>query len=61
LSILVNEQSSRRVMKYADQIIVLREGVVQLRGIPSALATSDLHDAYFGAGTFERDTTEERV
>jgi branched-chain amino acid transport system ATP-binding protein len=56
MSILVNEQSSRRVMKYADQIIVLREGVVQLRGKPSDLADGKaLHDAYFGAGTFDRD------
>jgi branched-chain amino acid transport system ATP-binding protein len=56
LSILVNEQSSRRVMQYADQIIVLREGVVQVRGTPSELANgTTLHDAYFGAGTFERD------
>ena len=61
LSILVNEQSSRRVMKYADQIIVLREGLVQLRGVPSTLATSDLHDAYFGAGTFDRDNAGDRM
>lgn len=61
LSILVNEQSSRRVMKYADQIIVLREGLVQLRGAPSVLATSELHDAYFGAGTFDNENTVERA
>jgi len=53
LSILVNEQSSRRVMKYADEIIVLREGMVQLRGAPASLAAENLHDAYFGAGTFD--------
>ena len=53
LSILVNEQSSRRVMKYADEIIVLREGMVQLRGAPATFAAETLHDAYFGAGTFD--------
>ncbi len=56
LSLLVNEQSSRRVMKYADEIIVLREGAVQLRGEPSALGAETLHDAYFGAGTFDHDS-----
>lgn len=58
LSILVNEQSSRRVMKYADQIMVLRDGVIQLSGTPSTLTASALHDAYFGAGTFESGKAE---
>lgn len=56
LSILVNEQSSRRVMQFADQIIVLREGTIQLRGQPKDLQHGHaMHDAYFGAGTFDRE------
>jgi branched-chain amino acid transport system ATP-binding protein len=62
LSILVNEQSSRRVMQFANQIVVLRDGVVQLTGKPRDLLHGhELHDAYFGAGTFDREagnTTE---
>lgn len=58
LSILVNEQSSRRVMRYADEIMVLRDGIVQIRGTPSTLTASALHDAYFGAGTFESGKAE---
>lgn len=55
LSILVNEQSSRRVMQFADRIMVLRDGVVQLSGRPQDLGQGHaLHDAYFGAGTFDR-------
>jgi len=57
LSILVNEQSSRRVMQFSDEIIVLREGAVQLRGRPKDLLQGHaLHDAYFGSGTFYRDS-----
>ncbi|WP_245513646.1 MULTISPECIES: ABC transporter ATP-binding protein [unclassified Mesorhizobium] len=59
VSILVNEQSSRRVMNFVDEIIVLRDGRVQLKGRPSDLAKSHaLHDAYFGTGTFDRDSGE---
>jgi branched-chain amino acid transport system ATP-binding protein len=57
LSILVNEQSSRRVMRFADKIIVLRDGMVQLAGRPADLLQGHaLHDAYFGAGTFDRSS-----
>ena len=56
LTILLNEQSSRRIMKFADHVIVLRDGVVQLRGSPETLgAGTALHDAYFGAGVFDQD------
>lgn len=59
VSILVNEQSSRRVVHFADEIIVLRDGRVQLKGQPSDLAQGHaLHDAYFGTGTFDRESGE---
>ncbi len=59
VSILVNEQSSRRVVNFADEIIVLRDGRVQLKGQPSDLAKGHaLHDAYFGTGTFDRESGE---
>lgn len=62
LSILVNEQSSRRVMQFADEIIVLRDGAVQLRGRSEDLLHGHLlHDAYFGAGTFDRDSGGEEA
>jgi branched-chain amino acid transport system ATP-binding protein len=54
MTILVNEQSSRRIMKFADHILVLRDGKIQLRGSPASLGQGQaLHDAYFGAGTFD--------
>lgn len=56
LTILLNEQSSRRIMKFADHVIVLRDGLVQLSGTPEALSGGTaLHDAYFGAGAFDRE------
>ena len=53
LSLLVNEQNSKRVLKYMDDIHVLREGVIQLSGTSADLNSgSAVTDAYFGHGAF---------
>jgi branched-chain amino acid transport system ATP-binding protein len=53
LSLLVNEQNSKRVLKYMDDIHVLREGVIQLSGTSANLNSgSAVADAYFGHGAF---------
>jgi len=49
LTLLINEQSSHRILRHADRIYVIRNGVIQLHG-----AAADLGDevaikaAYFG-------------
>lgn len=49
LTLLVNEQSSKRALKNADRIYVLREGSIQLEGTSSALADGvEIRRAYFG-------------
>ncbi|AGS26569.1 high-affinity branched-chain amino acid ABC transporter ATP-binding protein (plasmid) [Rhizobium etli] len=54
VTIVVNEQSSRRVMKFAENILVLRDGRVQLRGTPATIDQGQaLHHAYFGVGNFD--------
>jgi branched-chain amino acid transport system ATP-binding protein len=53
LSLLVNEQNSKRVLKYMDDIHVLREGAIQLSGKSADLNSgSAVADAYFGHGAF---------
>jgi branched-chain amino acid transport system ATP-binding protein len=49
LTLLINEQSSRRALKHADRIYVLRSGEVQLEGKASDLQDgSAIMQAYFG-------------
>lgn len=51
LALLINEQNSKRVLKFMDDIYVLREGEIQMQGKCEALRTGTLvSDAYFGHG-----------
>lgn len=49
LTLLINEQSTNRVLRYADRIYVLRGGVVRMTGAPEQLQDGDaVREAYFG-------------
>jgi branched-chain amino acid transport system ATP-binding protein len=51
LTLLINEQSSHRVLKHADRIYVLRAGEIQLQGRAAELQDGEaIKDAYFGFG-----------
>ena len=51
LTLLINEQSSHRVLKHADRIYVLRAGEIQLHGRAAELQDGEaIKDAYFGFG-----------
>jgi branched-chain amino acid transport system ATP-binding protein len=49
LTLLINEQSSSRILKHADRIYVLRSGQIKLEGRAADLQDkSAIRDAYFG-------------
>ncbi|WP_062204762.1 ABC transporter ATP-binding protein [Aureimonas sp. AU12] len=49
LTLLINEQSSNRILKHADRIHVLRGGRIQLEGRADALRDGEaIRNAYFG-------------
>ena len=49
LTLLINEQSSARILKFADRIYVLRSGTVQLQGPAADLQDGEaIRQAYFG-------------
>ncbi|WP_045023637.1 ABC transporter ATP-binding protein [Agrobacterium arsenijevicii] len=49
LTLLINEQSSNRILKHADRIYVLRAGQIQLEGKASDFAGDEqIRQAYFG-------------
>jgi len=49
LTLLINEQSSNRILKHADRIYVLRGGRIRLEGSAAALQDGEaIHKAYFG-------------
>lgn len=49
LTLLINEQSTHRVLRYADRVYVLRGGVVRMTGGPDQLQDGDaVREAYFG-------------
>jgi len=51
LTLLINEQSSSRILKFADRIYVLRSGAVQLEGRAEELRDGEaIRHAYFGFG-----------
>jgi branched-chain amino acid transport system ATP-binding protein len=51
LTLLINEQSSHRVLKHADRIYVVRAGEIQLHGRAAELQDGEaIKDAYFGFG-----------
>ncbi len=49
LTLLINEQSSHRILKYADRIYVLRAGEIRLHGTAEELRDGHaIKEAYFG-------------
>jgi branched-chain amino acid transport system ATP-binding protein len=58
LTVLINEQNSRRVLKFADEVHVLREGRIQLSGKSGQLEEAMISQAYFGIGGFDREDTQ---
>ena len=56
LTVLINEQNSRRVLKFADEVHVLREGRIQLSGKKGQLEATTISQAYFGMGGFDHPT-----
>jgi branched-chain amino acid transport system ATP-binding protein len=55
LTVWINEQNSRRVLKFADEVHVLREGRIQLSGKCGQLEETTISQAYFGIGGFDHD------
>lgn len=54
LTLVINEQSSTRILKHADRIYVLRGGQVQLEGRAENLRDGEaIRSAYFGFGHAE--------
>ena len=51
LTLLIVEQSSRRVLKHADRIYVVRDGQVQLADRAAKLKDDAIQRAYFGFGS----------
>jgi branched-chain amino acid transport system ATP-binding protein len=51
LTLLINEQSSHRILRFADRIYVIRNGFIQLHGDAAALQDGEaIKAAYFGFG-----------
>lgn len=51
LTLLINEQSSHRILKHADRIYVIRNGHIRLHGTAAELADGEaIKAAYFGFG-----------
>jgi branched-chain amino acid transport system ATP-binding protein len=51
LTLLINEQSSHRILRFADRIYVIRNGGIQLHGEAAALQDGEaIRAAYFGFG-----------
>ncbi|WP_323038890.1 ABC transporter ATP-binding protein [Gemmobacter sp.] len=49
ITLLINEQTTRRALRVADEIHVLREGKIRLSGVPAELREGNaLSEAYFG-------------
>ena len=59
LTLLINEQSSNRILKHADRIYVLRGGRIQLEGRAVELQDGErIRQAYFGFGERSDATVE---
>jgi branched-chain amino acid transport system ATP-binding protein len=59
MTLLINEQSSARILKFADRVYVLRSGMVQLEGRAVDLRDGEaIRHAYFGFGGGERPPVE---
>lgn len=63
LTLLINEQNSNRVLKFLDQIYILRDGAIQMHGKCADLRDSkELSHAYFGTSAHDdhEDTEVDR-
>ena len=59
MTLLINEQSSARILKFADRVYVLRSEFFQLEGRAVDLRDGEaIRHAYFGFGTGERSAVE---
>lgn len=60
LTLVINEQTSKRALQFADTVYVLRDGSIRLRGTAEELQVgSALSDAYFGSVSHHESWTEE--
>jgi branched-chain amino acid transport system ATP-binding protein len=60
LTLLINEQTSKRVLKFADTVYVLRDGSIRLSGSAADLREGTaLSDAYFGSTSHHQSWVEE--
>ncbi|MBN9235807.1 ABC transporter ATP-binding protein [Mesorhizobium hungaricum] len=60
LTLLINEQTSKRVLKFAETVYVLRDGSIRLKGSAQQLRLGTaLSDAYFGSVSHHEAWTEE--
>jgi len=49
MTLLINEQNTKRILRYADRVYVLRNGSIQLEGRADELRDGDrISRAYFG-------------
>jgi branched-chain amino acid transport system ATP-binding protein len=59
LTLLINEQSSHRILRHADRIYVIRNGHIQLHDTAANLTDGEaIRRAYFGFGVAEEDEAE---
>ena len=59
MTLLINEQSSARILKFADRVYVLRSGMVQLEGRAVDLRDGEaIRHAYFGFGSGDHPPVE---
>ncbi|WP_095448458.1 ABC transporter ATP-binding protein [Ochrobactrum quorumnocens] len=62
LTLLINEQTSKRALRVADEIHVLREGSIRLSGSAASMKESTaLSDAYFGHSSSHESVSNEVV
>lgn len=58
LTLLINEQNSKRVLRYLDRLYVIREGEIRLEGACADLRHGQaISDAYFGHDAFGQKQT----
>jgi len=57
LTLLINEQSSHRILRFADRIYVIRNGGIQLHGTADELRDGEaIKAAYFGFGAAKSES-----
>jgi branched-chain amino acid transport system ATP-binding protein len=59
LTLLINEQSSHRIIKYADRVYIIRSGEIQLEATATSLTDEQLKHAYFGFSGVDSTATQQ--